>query len=66
MGRCRFKRIFDVRFLLFYTAQTGLPYFDRAADAANGNWYYDSTLESMGAKPCFRCHSVNIVLIYKQ
>ena len=22
----------------FYTAQTGLPYFDRAAVTANGNW----------------------------
>ena len=29
-------------------------YFDRAAVIANGNWYYTSALESMGAKFCFR------------
>ena len=49
-----------------HTEQTGLPYFDRPAATANGNWYYDSALESMGAKLGFRCHSVNIALIYKQ
>ena len=52
--------------LTSYTVQTGLLYFDRAADTATGNWYYDSALESMGTKPCFRCHSVNIALIYIQ
>ena len=25
-----------------------------------------SALESMGARPCFRCHSLNIDLMYKQ
>ena len=33
---------------LAYTEDAGLPYFDRAAVIANGNWYYASALESMG------------------
>ena len=32
---------------------------------ANGNAGPTSALESMGPKPTFRCHSVNIALIYK-
>ena len=43
-----------------YTEDAGLPYFDRAAVKARGNWYYSSALESMGAKPCFHYRSVNI------
>ena len=41
------KNIFYVTLSVF-TEQTGLPYFDRAAVKANGNWYYASALESMG------------------
>ena len=56
------KYIFDPS----YTAQTGLPYFDRAAPIVIGSWYYVSALESMGAKSLFRYRSVIIALIYKQ
>ena len=49
-----------------YTAQTGLPYFDRAVLITIGSWYYASALESMGAKLCFRCRSVNIGRSYKK
>ena len=45
---------------IIYTEDAGLPYFDRAEVIANGNWYYASALESMGANICFRYHSVNI------
>ena len=48
-----------------YTEDAGLPYFDRAAVIANGNWYYASALESMGAKLCFPYCSVNIGPSYK-
>ena len=48
-----------------YTEDAGLPYFDRAAVIANGNWYYASALESMGAKLCFRYCLVNIGPSYK-
>ena len=37
-----------------FTEDAGLPYFDREAVIANGNWYYASALESMGATLCFR------------
>ena len=43
----------------------GLPYFNRAAVIANGNWYYASALESMGAKLCFRYCFLNIGPGYK-
>ena len=33
---------------LFYTAQTGLPFFDRAAGIVIGNWWYDSLPFSTG------------------
>ena len=49
-----------------YTAQTGLPDFYRAAGTANGNWYYVSALESMGANSTLRCCGVNIGAIYQQ
>ena len=49
-----------------YTAQTGLPYFDRAAVTANGSWLYGSALESMRGDQTFRCRFVNIGLNYKQ
>ena len=42
------------------TDDAGLPYFNRAAVISNGNWYYASALESMGAKLCFRYCLVNI------
>ena len=48
-----------------YTEDAGLPYFDRAAVKAKGNWYYTSALEAMGVKFCFRCRSVNIGPSYK-
>ena len=48
-----------------YTEDAGLPYFDRAAVIANGNWYYVSALESMGATLCFRYCLVNIGPRYK-
>ena len=48
-----------------YTEDAGLPYFDRAAVIANGNWYHASALESMGAKLCCRCCLVNIGPSYK-
>ena len=48
-----------------YTEDAGLPYFDRAAVIANGNWYYASALESMGAKLCFRYCLVNIGPSYR-
>ena len=48
-----------------YTAQTGLPYFDRAAVTANGSWLYGSALESMRGDQTFRCRFVNIGLNYK-
>ena len=44
--------IFHYENLYTYTEDAGLPYFDRAAVIANGNWYYASALESMGAKLC--------------
>ena len=47
------------------TEDAGLPYFDRAAVIANGNWYYASALESMGAKLSFRYCLVNIGPSYK-
>ena len=47
------------------TEDAGLPYFDRAAVIANGNWYYTSALESMGAKLSFRYCLVNIGPSYK-
>ena len=40
-------------------------FFDCAAVTANGNWYYVSALESMGAKHCSRYSFINIALIYK-
>ena len=49
-----------------YTEQTGLPLFDCAAVTANGNWYFGLALESMGAKPCYRCRSVKIGPSYTQ
>ena len=49
---------------VLHTEDAGLPYFDRAAVIANGNWYYTSALESMGAKLCFRYCLVNIGPIY--
>ena len=49
-----------------YTEDAGLPFFNRAAVRANGNWYYGPALESMRATSDFRCHSVNIALKYKQ
>ena len=48
-----------------YTEDAGLPYFNRAAAKANGNWYYASALESMGAKLCCCYCSVNIGPSYK-
>ena len=48
-----------------YTEDAGLPFFDRAAVIANGNWYYASALESMGATLCFRYCLVNIGPRYK-
>ena len=48
-----------------YTAQTGLPYFDRAAVTTIGCWWCGSTLESMGATLSFRYRSVNIGPSYK-
>ena len=48
-----------------YTEDAGLPYFNRAAVKATGNWYYTSALESMGVKFCFHYHSVNIGPSYK-
>ena len=48
-----------------YTEDAGLQYFDRAAVIANGNWYYTSALESMGAKLCFHYCLVNIGPSYK-
>ena len=50
---------------VLYTEDAGLPYFDRAAVKANGTWWYDSALESMRAKLCFRYCSVNIGPSYK-
>ena len=41
-------------------AQTGLPYFDRAAVTAIGCWWRGSALELMGAKLSFCYRSVNI------
>ena len=49
-----------------YTAQTGLPYFDRAAVKTNGNWYYGKALEPMRGKLYFSCRGVNTGPIYKQ
>ena len=49
-----------------YTAQTGLPYFDRAAVIAIGSWYYGSTLEPMRGHQSFLRHLVNIGLICTQ
>ena len=37
-----------------------MPYFNRAAVIANGNWYYASALESLGAKLCFCYCFLNI------
>ena len=48
-----------------YTEDAGLPYFNRAAVRANGNWKYGSALESMRVKSYFRCRSANIALNYK-
>ena len=48
------------------TAQTGLPYFDRAALVTIGSWCYTSALNSMRAKLCFHCCSVNIGPSYTQ
>ena len=48
-----------------YTEDAGLPYFDRAAVIANGNWYYPSALESMGANLCFCYCLVSIGPSYK-
>ena len=50
---------------VLYKAQTGLPYFDRAAVIAIGSWYYGSALESMRGNQSFLCHLVNIGAIYK-
>ena len=50
----------------WYTAQTGLPYFDCAAVVAIGSWYYVLALESMAAEPCFHSRSVNIGPSYAQ
>ena len=49
----------------FYTEDAGLPYFNRAAVKATGNWYYTSARESMGVKFCFHYRSVNIGPSYK-
>ena len=48
-----------------YTEDAGLPYFNRTAVKATGNWYYTSALESMGVQFCFHYHSVNIGPSYK-
>ena len=53
-------------YIYIYTAQTGLPYFDRAAVTANGTWLYGPALVSMGGELYFRCRLVNIGPIYKQ
>ena len=58
-------RSVEVRGGLIYTEDAGLPFFNRAAVIANGNWYYASALESMGAKLCFRYCLVNIGPRYK-
>ena len=47
------------------TEDAGLPYFDRAAVKAKGNWYYSSALEPMGAKLCFCYSSITIGPSYK-
>ena len=57
---------YHIRHSAVYTAQTGLPYFDRAAVIAIGSWYYDSPLPSMGGDSSFCCCGVNIGSIYKQ
>ena len=38
---------YNLKHCVVYTAQTGLPIFDRVAFITNGNWYYASALISM-------------------
>ena len=42
-------KIFTDLFCVFtmYTAQTGLPYFDRAAVTVIGSWYYGTAFHPM-------------------
>ena len=59
--------------IILYTEYAGLEISDFLCNAspfsrqiANGNAGPTSTLESMGAKPTFRCHFLNIGPSYKQ
>ena len=65
LGTATTSRFNSVPWPLLHTEDAGLPYFDRAAVIANGNWYYASAFESMGAKLCFRYCLVNIGPRYK-
>ena len=49
-----------------YTEDEGLSFFNCATASTNGIWWYVSALDSMRAKLCFRCHSVNIGPSYTQ
>ena len=67
----RTSKHFSIAFFLYllhvqYTAQTGLPYFDRAAVITIGSWYHGKALEPMRGNQSFRGHLVNIGPIYKQ